>query len=392
MKKILLIIIAAVSMTLLLQCKKEGRIDHLDPNAPAPAQVSAVKSESVPGGAIVTYKIPSDPNLSYVKAVYEIQPGVFREGRSSFYTDTLKLDGFGDTSVYKVKIYSIGRNEKASQPLEITIKPLTPPVLTAFGNLSIEVGFGGVKIRLKNKLEAALAIVLEADTVGNGVLLPIQTFYTKTPEGTFSARGLNSVQTKFSVYLRDRWNNKSPAIITSLTPLFEEKVPKPFTAVHLPTDEYEPVEAQYPLERMWDGLVDQGIFASRHNTVLPQWFSFDLGRAVVLSRMKMHQRAPDYTYTGANVKTFEIYGSNNPNSDGSFGNWKLLGTFKSFKPSGLPTGRVTAEDINYGFTQGEDFEFEDVRDSYRYIRFKTLETYGGGAQVTISELSFWGKL
>ncbi len=104
MKKNLYTIMATAFTVLLLQCKKEGRVDHIDPNAPAPAQVSAVKSESVPGGAIVTYKIPGDPNLSYVKAVYEIQPGVFREGRSSFYTDTIKLDGFGDTSIYKVKI------------------------------------------------------------------------------------------------------------------------------------------------------------------------------------------------------------------------------------------------------------------------------------------------
>ncbi|HWW40209.1 DUF5000 domain-containing lipoprotein [Pedobacter sp.] len=391
MKKVIYITGIAI-LILLQQCKRDDRLDHIDPNAPAPAQVSSVKSQSTAGGAILTYKIPSDPNLSYVKAVYEIQPGVFREGKSSFYTDTLKLEGFGDTREYNVKLYSVGKNEKASEPLDVKITPLTPPVLVAFDDLSIEAGFGGVKIRFKNKLEANMAIVLEADTVGNGVLLPIQTFYTKTPAGIFSARGLSSTEKKFSVYLRDRWNNKSPALVKSLVPLFEQKVPKPFTAVKLPTDEYEPVEGQYPMERMWDGLVDQGIFASRHGTVLPQWFTVDLGRKVIFSRMKMHQRAPDYTYTGSNVKAFEIYGSNNPNSDGSFGNWKLLGSFKSYKPSGLPMGKVTAEDINYGFTQGEDFEFEDMTEAYRFIRFKTLETYGGGGQITISELSFWGKL
>lgn len=390
MKKSIYLIAGMMLFVLFQQCKRDDRLDHIDENAPAPAQVSNIKSISTLGGAILTYKIPSDPNLSYVKAVYEIQPGVFREGKSSYYTDSLKLEGFGDTNEYKVKLYSVGKNEKASEPLEVTIKPLIPPVISAFEDLTMEAGFGGVKIRFKNKLEANIAIVLQGDTTGSGTILPIQTFYTKTPAGSFSVRGMSSTEKKFSVYLKDRWNNKSPALVKSFTPLFEQKVPKPFATVKLPTDEWEPVEPNYPMERLWDNDINS-IFASRHTTVLPQWFTLDLGKTVILSRMKMNQRAPEYTYTGANVKSFEIYSSNNPNSDGSFGNWKLLGSFKSFKPSGLPMGTVTQEDINYAYTQGEDFEFDGLQQGYRYIRFKSLETYGGGAQVTIAELNFWGK-
>ena len=69
-------------------CSKEGRLDFVDSNAPAPAQISAVKVDATPGGGILTYTLPADPNLAYVKAVYEIQPGVFREAKSSRYTDT----------------------------------------------------------------------------------------------------------------------------------------------------------------------------------------------------------------------------------------------------------------------------------------------------------------
>ncbi|RQO65347.1 hypothetical protein DBR43_31405 [Pedobacter sp. KBW06] len=391
MKKLMYLIAGCLSL-LLLQCKTEDRLDHLDPNAAAPAQVYSIKSESKPGGAILTYKLPADPNLSYVKAVYEIQPGVFREGKSSFYTDSLKLEGFGDTREYTVKVYSIGKNEKASAPVEVKVTPLTPPIESSFKELVMEPGFGGIKIKFKNEFAANMAIVVMADTVGNDVLLPVQTFYTKTVAGTFAVRGLTSAPKKFSVYLRDRWNNKSESLVKTIAPLFEQKVPKPFKALKLPTDEYEPVESQYPMDRMWDDKVDNGVFASRHNTSTPQWFTFDLGRAVVISRMKMHQRHPDYTYTGANVKRFELWGTNDPGLDGAFTNWKLLGTFKSFKPSGLPLGRATAEDNNYGHTQGEDFDLEEIPLAYRYLRFKTLETYGGGAQITIAELSFWGKL
>ncbi len=51
-----------------------------------------------------TYDLPKDPNLSYIKAVYEAQPGVFNETKSSYYTDTLALAGYGDTG-RKVKLY-----------------------------------------------------------------------------------------------------------------------------------------------------------------------------------------------------------------------------------------------------------------------------------------------
>ena len=384
-----------ISMLLLfataLGCKEDGRLDHINDSAPAPAQVSDVKSESKPGGAILTYRVPNDVHLAYIKAVYEIQPGVFKEGKSSFYTDTIRLEGFGDTNEYEVKIYSIGKNEKASEPVVVKVKPLEPPIYTAFADLALEAGFGGVKVKYKNPYQSNMAIVLDVDTTGSGELLPLQTFYTNARLGSYSVRGLTSVEKTFSVYLRDRWNNKSEVLTKKLTPLFEEKVPKPFTSLKLPTDTYDPVESQYPIERMWDDVVDGGIFASKHNTVLPQWFSVDLNRKVVVSRMKMHQRHPTYTYSGSNVKTFELWGTNDPSGDGSWANWRLLGKFNSYKPSGLPMGKATDEDYNYGHTLGEDFELEETPDAYRYYRFKTLETYGGGSQVTIAEISFWGK-
>lgn len=392
MKKIKYIILALLLIAIGQGCKEEERLDHIDENAPAPKQVTDVKAVGTPGGAMLTYKVPPDPNLSYVKAVYEIQPGVFKEGKSSAYTDTIMLEGFGNTNEYEVKLYSVGTNDKPSEPLSIKVRPLTPPVYDAFDDLTIEPAFGGVKIRFKNQYKANLAIVLQADTSGNGVILPLQTFYTKAVTGFFSFRGLSPTPKKFSVYLRDRWNNRSDILTRDLTPLFEQTVPKPFNMVQLPTDEYTPVESLYPMTRMWDGLVDIWMFATRHGTAMPQWFTIDLKSKVVVSRFKMHQRSPTYTYGGGNVKTFELYGSNSPDTDGGWLSWTLLGRFKSFKPSGLPLGRATEEDNNYGHTQGEDFEMEDTPAAYRYYRWKTLETYGGGSQVTIAELSFWGTL
>ncbi|MVZ63834.1 DUF5000 domain-containing lipoprotein [Sphingobacterium humi] len=385
-------LIACIFIYLVVQsCEEEPRMDYIDTNGEAPAQVSNIVVENTPGGAILKYKLNKDVNLAYVKAVYEITPGVLKESKSSIYSDTLKLEGFGNTQEHEVKVYSVGRNEKVSQPVIVKVKPLIPPVTLAYDDLSIETAFGGVRVRIKNQLKANLAIVIDADTAGKGVLRPLQTFYTAVDSGTFTVRGLSSKDMQFSVYLRDRWGNKSLAVVKNLTPLFEKSVPKPFAMYQLPTDQ-PALSGSYALTNMWDGVASAAIYASRNNTPMPQWFTVDLKIPVVLSRMKAHQRVQNFTYNYSCVKAFELWGSNNPASDGSWEGWSLIGKFNSFKPSGTPLGTLTAEDIAYGYRDGEDFEMPDTPPAYRYVRFKTTETWMLGAnQVTISELSFWGE-
>src|SRR5690606_4448134 len=113
---------------ILFSCTKEDRLDHIDADAPAPAQVTDIKEFATPGGVKLTYKIPADKNLSYIKAIYEIRPGVYREAKSSIYTDTLSLVGFGDSESHNVQLISVGKNEKVSEPVSVTVTPATPPV------------------------------------------------------------------------------------------------------------------------------------------------------------------------------------------------------------------------------------------------------------------------
>ncbi|WP_344976101.1 DUF5000 domain-containing lipoprotein [Compostibacter hankyongensis] len=376
-------------------CKREDRLDHLDSSAPAPAQISDVKVEETPGGAVLTYTLPKDPNLSYVKAEYEIQPGVMREAKSSYYKDTLTLVGFGDTLSHEVKLYSVGKNEKASEPLSVNVTPLTPPVRSVFRTLSVDPTFGGVQINFRNSSQANLAIAVMLDTTGLGTWSTISTFYTGALEGKFSVRGFDSTEKRFAVYIRDRWNNKSDTITRNLSPIYEEEIPKnTWKALFLPTDTYQPASPSYSLEHLWDNIITNydGIFASSNSSQLPQWFTVDLGRKVVISRIVEHQQQTSHIYAGSAVKSFVLYGSNSPNADGSWASWDSLGTFNSFKPSGLPMGSLTDEDREYGWRQGEDFAFDQLLPAYRYIRWKTLETWGGGGQVVISELDVWGQV
>ncbi|MEC3879527.1 DUF5000 domain-containing lipoprotein [Parapedobacter sp. 10938] len=392
--KHILIYATILNILLFFSCSKEERPDYTDAKAPAPAQISDVLVKATPGGALVTYQIPKDPNLSFVKAVYETQQGVVHETTASRFTDTLKLDGFGDTDDHEVNIFSVGKNGKSSNPITITVRPLTPPVVSVFQNLELSATFGGINVSFINESEANLALVVIADTTGKNTWAEINTFYTGANEGKFSIRGYDPDEMNFAVYVRDRWQNKSDTLVKALTPLFEEPIPTDkFAEVRLPTDTWQPAEPIYPISNLWDTDIDwYGLFSSSNNSTLPQWFTIDLGRNVVISRFKAHQVSNLFLYSGSAVKTFELWGSNNPDPDGGWNNWTKLGDFKSFKPSGLPLGQTNDDDKNYGHFNGEDFELENSTLPFRYIRFKTLETYGSSGQVVISELSFWGQV
>ncbi|HEY8658000.1 MAG TPA: DUF5000 domain-containing lipoprotein [Hanamia sp.] len=391
MKKLRILIVALIAIGW-YSCKKGGRIDHIDENAPAPAQVSDIRITAGPGTVIMTYKIPADPNLAYVKAIYEIRPGVFREAKASYYTDTISLVGFGDTLTHTVKLYSVGRNEKQSEPVLFSVKPLTPPIQSAYKGLDMVATFGGVNVTFINADKGNLSIVVMVDTTNHGTWAPATTYYTAQAKGSFAARGYQSREMKFGVFIRDRWNNKSDTLIKLITPFSEIQIPKiPFKVYKLPTDFWLGIP-KYNVENLWDGIINssENIFASADNISLPQWFTVDMNQKVVFSRMKIYQRT-SYPYNAAWVQSFEIWGSNNPPADGSYTNWQLLGTFASVKPSGLPQPNYTASDMAY-VTAGEEFSFPTGLNSVRFFRFKLTNTYGGAGKYQLGEFTFWGTI
>lgn len=392
-------------------CKEEGRLDHIDMSAPAPEQIYDITMRATAGGAVLKYKMPKDENLLYVKAVYQIETGAIHTTKASCYEDSLVLEGFGEVKPYPIQLYSVGRNEKESAPVTYEVTPLTPAYLTAFEHLELKAGFGGVSVSFKNPDKAALAIVLMGDTANTGEYIELETFYTEASMGSFPFRGLKEKESKFAVYLRDRWEHYSGTKEALLTPLYEEVIPKnKFKNAALPTDMYEPVEGNYNLyaiEQLWDGVATDRnkMFATTKSAPIPQWFTVDLGRTATISRVKLHQRGKGsrgeiQVYSGSNVRKFELYGSMAPNPNGDWDDsWIPLGTFVSNKPSGEGT-TVTEEDHQYACIDGVNYDLEESEfapDPFvpvRYLRFKVLETYMGqttSGSIWISELDVFGQ-
>lgn len=390
------VLFAGLLLLLFNACKEDVfKPLHNDGVAPGPVKSATVKN--MHGAAILTTVPPDDEDFLYVKAVVEVAPGKIREFEASSFTKELYLDGFAASKPYEVKLYAVDKGGNTSSPLSVIIHPLTPPVDLISASLEVKPDFGGVNVAFKNETLASVAIVIQVkDSIGDWV--ERETLYTKKDKGNFSARGLAPVQREFRIFVKDRWANQSEPTIFTLTPLFEELIPKTnYRAYNLPGDNFQPhLVARWAMPAIWDGVTqtDDPVFHTKPSSVLPATFTFDMGVTATLSRMKLWGRSVALAsiYNMGNIKKFEIWGSATPPPpDGSFpGNMTLLGEFESVKPSGQPVGTNTSEDVET-FRAGEDFSFLSGIPPVRYIRIKVYNTWGGVTYWHIAEITFWGK-
>lgn len=361
-------------------------------NGIVPPQVSGVQVENLPGAARISYDVPPGRETLYVAAECTLKNGQVRQAKSTFYTNTLVLEGFGDTDEYEVNLYSVGQEGQRSDPVAITVKPLTPPVQQIFGSLNITETFGGVVVAYENDHEADVAItMLTTDDMGDWT--PVDVLYTASKEGRFTVRGFSAEERLFAVSLRDRWDNHSDTLARELIPLHELEIPKPFTSLDLPTDAshgYSNV-----ITRLWDNsLTASGSFRTATGAGLPHHYSFDLGVTTKLSRYVVHQRGlddanNDLLYTNGNLLMWEVWGSNNPSPFGDYEGWEKLLVCTSHKPSGLPVGQISNEDLEYA-RRGEEYDFETDAPPVRYIRIKVLQTWNNADFSNTSEMTFYG--
>ena len=134
MKKIKLLFALCLLLVSISACKQDimGPIPN-DGTTPKP--VSNATVINLPGGAQITYTLPDDANLLYVKAEYQFQ-GALVNVISSYYKKTILIQGFADTLTHEVKLYAVSRGENASTSISVQIKPLPAPVQKVFASLT----------------------------------------------------------------------------------------------------------------------------------------------------------------------------------------------------------------------------------------------------------------
>ena len=400
-------------------CAEEGRIDQIDPNAPAPSKVTVTQVISKPGGAVIKYSIPDDDNIMGVQVTYE-RNGEECRNMSSRYVDSLIVEGLGDTTPRPAKVQSIAVNGKLSDPTEITIAPEVPMVKTA--KLSLSETFGGIIINMDgNEEESDLAIVLMADSLltedGKRAYemewQDLYTFHTSSKKGTFIRHDIESKPQIFGAYLRDRWGNASDTLYKIITPLYEEELPySTWRNALLPTDCGER-NTKYRFTNMFDRSTSTFFYTPIEGPVV-RWFTLELGYTAQLSRMRLMPSKNSFDYRGVYPQHWQVYGSMDPNPDGSWDDsWFLLKDVRTYKPSGYTgdggaVGDITAEDQEW-FRTISEYTFEASEDvpnpqrPVRYLRFKFLRNFNTflveyedeSAATTyygVDDLYLWGQI
>ena len=82
-KKYSKLFILAAGIFSFAACNGDADVNYPSGSKEAPQQVTVREVKNQNGGAIIYYTLPDDPNLKYVKAVYEMKPGVEADARAS---------------------------------------------------------------------------------------------------------------------------------------------------------------------------------------------------------------------------------------------------------------------------------------------------------------------
>jgi hypothetical protein len=388
----LLLQISLVFCLFIYGCK-EKEIEPLIKSGNKPGVITNVKVDNGHGEVKVTYTLPNDLDLLYVLAEFSTNGGEKRMVKSSIYSNNILLEGFADTDEHEITLYAVNRSENKSEPVTVKIKALIAPVHTTFATLKVAETFGGVSLQLINELQKEFVVHTQYKNE-SGEWVTYDRLYTNAKEKEYAVRGLPAKPTEFAFFLVDKWKNQSERLSVKMTPLFEESLNKGIWKHHpLPSDTYIPDFDTWAINNLWDGGTAKIFYQKPGATVvLPNWFTIDLGKRYKFSRIKVNQlsHANAWMFASGAPKTFEIYGSNAPATDGSWGSWTLLSGFESIKPSGAALGTLSNEDIAVA-KEGENFVFPLNTSPYRYIRFKTLKTWAGNTNVMISELTMWGQ-
>ena len=357
----------------------------------APASVTNALVKNTAGGAVISYDVPNDEDILYVKAVYKLGNNLAAETKASVYKNTLEIEGFGDSDEREILLYAVDRSGNQSVPLAVTVNPLTPVIHSVYESLSLHPDFGGVRFSWGNETESNISISLMMKK--DGELVPLDMLNTNRKEGSYSVRGLEAEASEFALFVSDRWDNISDTLITKILPLFETQIEQDRIKGY-PMAGDTKAEWGWVLSNLWDNNTGTGFHTETTSGPWPHRFTFQmLDGALKVSRFKIHQRTyeggAEWSFAHGNIREFELFGSNAPNPNGSYDGWDSMGKFESFKPSGLPIGELTNEDKEH-IANGEEFSVNPDLPAYKYFRIKVTESWSGGNFMHAMEIPFWG--
>lgn len=396
MKKLYLFLVL-LNLAILMSCQKNP-LDSLSNDKVPPGKVEIVSVTPIHGGFEVEFKQPSDNDLLYIKAEYDLIGGTKGEVEVSYFDNKLQVVGFGDTAERTAKIYAVDRSGNMSVPVEIKATPLVPPIKLIQDSLAIIADFGGARFSWINRTKAPISIEIFGEDSVTHKLTRVNTIYTSQLSSKYSVRNMKPIPAYFAAVVRDRWDNVSDTIWPlgrKLTPLYEKRLDKTkIKMVYLASDTRFNLYGGIP-ENLFDDNFNSWAH-SQGDHPFPNILTFDLGVKANLSRIRFYQRTdyPPARYSGGNWKRYDVYGvAVLPANPDDLSKWqKLREVCIASKPSGWETWIISDED-NQHMLNGDEYDIDQVENpsEIRYFRVVIWETMGGTGYAHASEITWWGN-
>ena len=382
------------SFVILLGCKDD---DSQDTTPPGSLSIENIVPTN--GGGIISYSLPNDSDILFVRAEYTNSIGVDVYRVSSSHNNSIEIDGLNQNTPLQVRLFVVDENENVSQPVEVEFTPLPSFIFLVQESITITPDLGGVKLEWENIAEKTVYVHLH---IVNGADEDTRILSSNSLSESIFVRGLESVEMTFLTKVEDFDGNITDLEEkATLTPLFEEMIDKStwtlMSQLSVNGNAWEGETTAF-----WDDVVDTAetnsdnsyfiIWRDQNGGTLnwPLDIVISLNKNVRVHRFKVWQRAfwyggptgVPYYYQEENMRSFNLYASNNSID------WTLLGEYDIGDPSDA-NGNIPQDFIDAA-ANGHDFDLEGVSEKFRYLKFSITSNYGSDTYVHGSEITLWG--
>ncbi|MDO5969538.1 DUF4959 domain-containing protein [Flavivirga aquimarina] len=408
--------------------------DETNGDTTPPEEVTNVTFEPNNGGGTFFYDVPEDEDVLLVKAVYKLdsEKTIFRA--SSFYSDSLKIDGLGSLKPYTVELIAVDRAGNESKPVIQEVTPLTPTTQLVLATVEVIPSFSSVFVRWKNPQRKN--IVIGVNYTVNGFTV-IKKFASNELSEKILIDNLETSSHDISVFIEDDFENKTSAKVFNIEPLGDvllDKTKFSFLRDELLPDEMHETwvelddqgmeitqnrtvirsekeggfegnwnaEERNPdgeIQYFWDGIIDDGILRNKNffstglSGSVPFSYYIDLGEEVVMSRFRVWQQdwnqietgkdQSGNAYSNGNVEIFELWVSNDKV------NWERIRKAIIVKPFDEIEAKQEALDGHHFIVYEEDPRFTKP---FRYLEYRGLQRFDeADGTCYASELSIYGN-
>jgi len=352
------------------------------------------------GGGIISYTLPDDSDILFVRAEYTNTLGedVFRV--SSVHNNEVEISGLNQTTPIEVNLFVVDNNDNKSEPTTAEFVPLESFIYLVQESIEFSADLGGVRVSWENIESKTVYVYVH---IQNGEDEEIRILSSNSPLENRFIRGLEATELTFLTKVADFDGNVTDLEEKGVySPLFEEVIDKSTWSL-VSNQSINGNAWEGSTVNFWDDIVDTTqtdsdnsyfiIWRDQNGGTLnwPLDIVVNLNKNVKINRLKVWQRAfwyngpsptTAYYYQEENMKSFDLFASNNGQE------WTLLGQYDIGNPMDAD-GNIPSDAMESA-ANGHDFELDGVSESFNYLKISITSNYGSDTYCHGSEITLYG--